>query len=454
MSQNSITPNVPDSPPPYEAKGRGANSQNTTENRYPKTIDITRSARGYKDGMRKHFEVDTENALSFSIWNIFKSTILQDFSALSTPVVFNEPLSQLQRHVQDFEYAELLNTAVDLKDSLKRMLYVAAFVCSKYASASQVYRRSFNPLLGETYEYVDPEKGYRFLAEQVNHHPPMLAVWADSPRWTCHGESAIRHTIRLQSIDVDYAGTYILALQLLDGTEEMYTWKKPVMSVKMPLVAGSPTIEQYGPINIKNWTTGEVCTVDGFKVAAGSEVHGKIVSRDGKPSGELVGHWNEKFCGTIFPPTDMQILRDLDKTDDANCKGLDSGCLFPIWESSRHQAKHDQYLTPFLIGLNDLPDTLRAFLPPTDSRLRPDQRALENGQHELADAEKKRVEEQQRKRQRRREEDGLIYTPRWFRRKNCEVTGEEYWEFDDRYWRVREGNDEGRWKDVEEIFRS
>lgn len=35
-------------------------------------------------------------------------------------------------------------------------------------------------------------------------------------------------------------------------------------------------------------------------------------------------------------------------------------------------------------------------LPPTDSRLRPDQRCLENGEYEMANAEKLRLEQRQR----------------------------------------------------------
>jgi hypothetical protein len=35
----------------------------------------------------------------------------------------------------------------------------------------------------ETYEYVRPDKKYRFITEQVLHHPPVAAVYADSPHW-------------------------------------------------------------------------------------------------------------------------------------------------------------------------------------------------------------------------------------------------------------------------------
>jgi len=34
--------------------------------------------------------------------------------------------------------------------------------------------KPFNPLLGETYEFVTDE--YSYLAEQVSHHPPVTAI--------------------------------------------------------------------------------------------------------------------------------------------------------------------------------------------------------------------------------------------------------------------------------------
>lgn len=43
--------------------------------------------------------------------------------------------------------------------------------------------------------------------------------------------------------------------------------------------------------------------------------------------------------------------------------------------------------------MNYLPDSLRDRLPPTDSRFRPDQRALEEGETDLAIKEKHRLEE-------------------------------------------------------------
>lgn len=48
-----------------------------------------------------------------------------------------------------------------------RILYVAAFAVSGYASSDGRLCKPFNPLLGETYEADYPEKGVRFISEKV-----------------------------------------------------------------------------------------------------------------------------------------------------------------------------------------------------------------------------------------------------------------------------------------------
>jgi len=40
----------------------------------------------------------------------------------------------------------------------------------------------------ETFEYVRLDKEYRYVSEQVSHHPPISACWAESPYWHYYGE--------------------------------------------------------------------------------------------------------------------------------------------------------------------------------------------------------------------------------------------------------------------------
>ena len=46
---------------------------------------------------------------SVSLWSILRECIGKDLSRICLPVYFNEPLSVLQKTVEDLEYAELVN---------------------------------------------------------------------------------------------------------------------------------------------------------------------------------------------------------------------------------------------------------------------------------------------------------------------------------------------------------
>jgi hypothetical protein len=107
----------------------------------------------------------------------------KDMTRMTLPVSFNEPTSLLQRVAEDMEYAELLDVAASQSDSTERMVYVAGFAASEYSSTIGRVAKPFNPLLGETFEYARPDKGYRFLVEQVSHHPPIGAVYSEAARW-------------------------------------------------------------------------------------------------------------------------------------------------------------------------------------------------------------------------------------------------------------------------------
>ena len=93
--------------------------------------------------------------------------------------------------------------------------------------------------------------------------------------------------------------------------------------------------------------------------------------------------------------------------------------------------------TQFTPHLNDINDYLRRKLPKTDSRLRPDQRALENRQLDLAASEKHRLEEKQRAARKELEKQGLQYKPKYLKASVNEVTGEAIYIPDRDYWQER-----------------
>jgi len=138
---------------------------------------------GYEDPPRKKLKMDVDDRPQISLWGILKSMIGKDMSKMTLPVTFNEPTSLLQRVAEDMEYTDLLETAASRAESTERMVYVAAFAMGYCASMIGRVAKPFNPLLGETYEYARPDKGFRFLIEQVSHHPPIGAAWSGAKSW-------------------------------------------------------------------------------------------------------------------------------------------------------------------------------------------------------------------------------------------------------------------------------
>lgn len=61
----------------------------------------------------------------FSLWSVLKNCIGKELSKITMPVVFNEPLSFLQRMLEYLEYAKLLRLAAEQEDPVMRMRYIA-----------------------------------------------------------------------------------------------------------------------------------------------------------------------------------------------------------------------------------------------------------------------------------------------------------------------------------------
>lgn len=95
-----------------------------------------------------------------SLFGLLKKNMGKDISKISMPISLNEPLSQLQTMAEGLEYSELLDQAAKTKDSMERLLLVTVFAISTYSVVKyRSSRKPFNPLLGETYELVRPDKG-------------------------------------------------------------------------------------------------------------------------------------------------------------------------------------------------------------------------------------------------------------------------------------------------------
>lgn len=58
---------------------------------------------------------------NISLWSILKNCIGKELSKITMPVLFNEPLSFLQRLTENVAYIDLIDKANESSDPLERM---------------------------------------------------------------------------------------------------------------------------------------------------------------------------------------------------------------------------------------------------------------------------------------------------------------------------------------------
>ncbi|KAF3833700.1 hypothetical protein F7725_024904 [Dissostichus mawsoni] len=252
----------------------------------------------------------TSPTSTVSLWNILKNNIGKDLSKVAMPVQLNEPLNTLQRLCEELEYSELLDTANQTQDPFQRMVYVATFAISAYASTyHRAGSKPFNPLLGETYECDRPDKNYRFIAEQVSHHPPVSACHSDSRNFTFWQDVRWKNKFWGKSMEIVPMGTTHVTLPAFG---DHYEWNK-VTSCIHNILSGQRWIEHYGEMSIKNINSDACqCKVTFVKARSWSstvnEIEGVITDSNGKVVHSIFGKWHESvFQGD--PPSATCIWR-------------------------------------------------------------------------------------------------------------------------------------------------
>ncbi|CAL4935496.1 unnamed protein product [Urochloa decumbens] len=381
---------------------------------------------------RKKLPDPVEKEKGVSLWSMIKDNIGKDLTKVCLPVYFNEPLSSLQKCFEDLEYSYLIDRASEWGkrgNSLMRILSVAAFAVSGYASTDGRSCKPFNPLLGETYEADYPDKGLRFFSEKVSHHPMVVACHCEGTGWRFWADSNLKSKFWGRSIQLDPVGA--LTLEFDDG--EVFQWSKVTTSI-YNLILGKLYCDHYGTMRIQG--NREYSCKLKFKEQSiidrnPHQVQGVVQDRSGRTVATLFGKWDESM---------HYVMGD--------CFGKGKGSeqfseAHLLWKRSKPPKFPTRYnLTRFAITLNELTPGLKEKLPPTDSRLRPDQRCLENGEYERANAEKLRLEQRQRQ-ARKMQESG--WKPRWFAKDKATDT----YRYLGGYWESRE---KSSWEDCPDIF--
>ena len=391
-----------------------------------------------------------------SLIGFLRKNVGKDLSTIAMPVSANEPTSLVQRLAEQLEYSELLDAAALIPHDSgtgERILLIAAFAVSGFSNArvkERAARKPFNPMLGETYELVREDKGFRFLAEKVCHRPVVMACQADAKLWSLEQSPMPTQKFWGKSAELNTAGKVRITFHegalgpAGEGRKYSYTL---ATSFLRNVIAGEKYVEPVNTMTIHCDHTGAKAVVTfkggkGMFAGRSEDVEVLAYDQDGQPYPYmLAGKWTSDL--SLFADSGATLIKkDVWKVGSL----VDNPSVRYGW-------------TTYAAQLNEVTELEEGRLPPTDSRLRPDQRLVEEGRVEEAETVKKGLEERQRARRKVLEEAGETWKPRWFV-KVREYADEEVWtmrvgegdkeggEFPG-YWEMRK---EGRWGEVEEIF--
>lgn len=373
---------------------------------------------------RDRLPVDQPKSYGFSIWSVLRQAIGRDLTRITMPATINEPLSSVQRIAEELEYRDLLHNALAAPDPIEQLLWVAVFVLSSYGSSLPRVNKPFNPLLGETFEWEAPEGDVAFVCEQVSHHPP-ISCWhaegqvpptrgtldagstTDGGSYQLSGEIEARSRFWGKSIDIVPTGTSFLRLAPRHGPEQVFSYCKATCTIHN-IIWGKPYIDWSGEVIVQNRTTGDFARLQlpkcNGRLGERGVVEGAVCSREGVPQYTLSGSYTDQLVAAMTSAL-------------AGSRGVQHGKPWVVFTASaRPPWSPSQYsMTSLALHLNQLlPEHASGRLPPTDSRYRPDQRCLEDGEWDKATGEKLRLEEKQRAARKVRAAAGQEYKPMWF----------------------------------------
>ncbi|XP_030593413.1 oxysterol-binding protein 2 isoform X1 [Archocentrus centrarchus] len=436
------------------ASGGQPSDWNQDDHMSPSCNDV--SGKELQPRRQRRTHIPDKPNYSLNLWSIMKNCIGKELSKIPMPVNFNEPLSMLQRLTEDLEYHELLDKAARCDSSLEQMCLVAAFSVSSYSTTVHRTAKPFNPLLGETYELDRLEEfGYRSLCEQVSHHPPAAAHHVISQKgWTLWQEITIASKFRGKYLSIMPLGTIHLQFH---ASGNHYVWRK-VTSTVHNIIVGKLWIDQSGDIEIVNHRTKETCQLkfspySYFSRDVPRKVTGVVADSGGQAHYILSGTWDEKMESAKI----VQSSRGGNGSEGKQKMVYQTLSPKLLWKKYPlpENAENMYYFSALALTLNELEEGVAL----TDSRLRPDQKLMEEGRWDEANSEKQRLEEKQRAVRRRREaeaSDALDegreyegYQPLWFYQRRDSLTGETNFVYKGGYWEAKERQD---WSMCPNIF--
>lgn len=369
-----------------------------------------------------------------SLLGFLRKNVGKDMTSIAMPVTANEPLTILQRYSEFFEYSDLLNEAANAGNPEEALLLVSAFAVSAVSNQrvkERCQRKPFNPLLGETFELVREDLGFRLIAEKISHRPPIMAYQVESADWVIHLAAMPNQKFWGKSMEINDSGLMRITFK---QSGAVYEFIQPSSFIRN-LIAGEKYVEPHGSVTV-DCSNGLSSQISYLKAKSGGmfashrseEVNIKLFDKNGHPSDiQAHGNWTEE----------LKMLKD----------GAEVRTLWKVGKLAQSTGKKGYGFTEYGASLNEITCIEEEQIAPTDSRLRPDQRTYENGNIDEAERLKLELEERQRRRRKVLEESGDVHEPAFFEERSSD-SGTKFYvlkEGAQNYWERRKNK---QWEGV------
>ena len=336
------------------------------------------------------------------------------------PVYFNEPLSMGQRQCEKFYYLSLLKKVCqESKNKSLQIAYISAFIIGELFLSLNRNLKPFNPIIGETYEYFDNEKNFRYCSEQVSHNPQITAFFGETPDFALYGDTKNSTSFKILkgAMELSFKNKVHLHIK---STNDHFIYSRPNVMVKGFLKP--PLHNDYnGTITIENElfpeNKGEIKFIEeSWTNSTLGLFEGKIYCGD-KIIYLIKGNWNNNI-----------YLVDNDDTE----KKIDLLSIEQNQEYLKNGKEGNYELPTFCYNLNYMDKNLEQSLPMNDSRFRKDMRLLEeSADTKEAQIYKEKYEEKQRKELNNENHKVLFFDEKF------DKEGENYFIPNGKYWEMK-----------------
>ena len=284
-------------------------------------------------------------------------------------------------------------------------------------------------MLGETFEYFDNNNNLRFFAEQVT--PEISAFFAEGKNVEIFGDNRNEKNFKILKRGIEIIFKSKIQINIKNDNNNQFIFNWPNKLIK-GLIIGDIEIEYTNDIVIQCLNNEEFKCVIKFQENKENNFIGKIYKNN-----EILYIIKGNYRKFIY-------FTDNKEQNKINLININEEIFY---ENNKDK---DYFIPSFSYNLNYLPENLENFLPPTDSRFRPDLREYENGNNSIAEEINKILLKKEEEKIKKLSDENKLYQPVYFKEIFNQNINNYFFKYKGNYW---EDRNQKNWKGLnKDIF--